>query len=146
MQAVFLASATNSDDPEANLRVGRYYCLIRGEWEKGLPLLAKGSHVCASGSWPSPTAEPHHPRRPAQVGGRVVGTGADDDANQVALQRRAAYWYQRVLPELSNGLCGAKGGHATQGIPPPHGPMDVTYSGAKVTVAAVGPRVVFRPC
>ena len=30
--------------PKANLDVGQYYCLIRGEWEKGLPLLAKGSN------------------------------------------------------------------------------------------------------
>lgn len=30
------------DDPEANGAVGRYLCFERGEWEKGLPVLAKG--------------------------------------------------------------------------------------------------------
>ncbi|MFW6171375.1 MAG: DUF1559 domain-containing protein, partial [Planctomycetota bacterium] len=33
-----------NDDPRANYQVGRYYCLIRRDWHKGLPLLAKGSH------------------------------------------------------------------------------------------------------
>jgi len=31
------------DDPAANLAVGRYTALLRGDWEHGLPLLAKGS-------------------------------------------------------------------------------------------------------
>jgi hypothetical protein len=34
---------TSPDDPAANLFVGSYYCFTRAEWEKGLPLLAKGS-------------------------------------------------------------------------------------------------------
>jgi hypothetical protein len=33
------------DDADANLAVGRFLCLWRGEWAKGLPLLAKGSDV-----------------------------------------------------------------------------------------------------
>jgi hypothetical protein len=36
---------TSPDDPAANLFVGSYYCFTRAEWEKGLPLLAKGSDV-----------------------------------------------------------------------------------------------------
>jgi hypothetical protein len=31
------------DDPAANLAVGRYACLVKGDWDGGLPLLAKGS-------------------------------------------------------------------------------------------------------
>ncbi len=30
-------------DPEANLAVGRYRCLVKGDWESGLPMLALGS-------------------------------------------------------------------------------------------------------
>ena len=40
-----LTSTQDADDPEGNLRVGRYYCLIRGDWDRGLPLLAKGCHA-----------------------------------------------------------------------------------------------------
>lgn len=31
------------DDPDANLAVGRYRCLLREQWEEGLPYLARGS-------------------------------------------------------------------------------------------------------
>ena len=34
---------TSPDDPAANLAVGSYLCFSKGEWEKGLPMLAKGS-------------------------------------------------------------------------------------------------------
>src|SRR5262249_35571327 len=30
------------NDPEANLAVGKFYCLRKGNWTKGLPMLAKG--------------------------------------------------------------------------------------------------------
>jgi hypothetical protein len=30
------------DDPAANLAVGKYVCFVKGEWENGLPMLAKG--------------------------------------------------------------------------------------------------------
>ena len=32
---------TNPDDPQANLALGRYRCFAKGDWEAGLPLLAK---------------------------------------------------------------------------------------------------------
>ena len=28
--------------PPANLTVGKYYCFQKGDWEKGLPMLALG--------------------------------------------------------------------------------------------------------
>jgi hypothetical protein len=31
------------DDPGANGAVGSYHCLLRGDWDQGLPMLAKGS-------------------------------------------------------------------------------------------------------
>ena len=33
----------NLDDPEANLAVGKYLCLFKGDWKLGLPHLTKGS-------------------------------------------------------------------------------------------------------
>ena len=34
---------TNSNDADANLALGRFYALARGDWDRGLPLLAKGN-------------------------------------------------------------------------------------------------------
>jgi len=39
-QAVLEANPT---DPDANLTVGRYTCLAKGDWAKGIPMLALGS-------------------------------------------------------------------------------------------------------
>jgi tricorn protease-like protein len=33
----------NPKDPQANLELGKYHALLKGNWEKGLPLLARGS-------------------------------------------------------------------------------------------------------
>src|SRR5207237_9161055 len=33
------------NDAEANLSVGRYLCFVQGDWDRGLPMLAKGSHA-----------------------------------------------------------------------------------------------------
>ncbi|MCE9529707.1 MAG: hypothetical protein K8T89_00990 [Planctomycetes bacterium] len=33
---------TTPDDPAANLSVGRFHCLIKRDWEVGIPMLAKG--------------------------------------------------------------------------------------------------------
>lgn len=35
--------AANPADPAANLAVGKYLCLIRGDWAAGLPMLGKGT-------------------------------------------------------------------------------------------------------
>jgi hypothetical protein len=39
----FAKLKTAPDDPAANLAVGSYYCFSKGDWPRGLPLLAKGS-------------------------------------------------------------------------------------------------------
>ncbi len=36
-------------DPAANLAVGRYYCLVKGDWDRGLPMLALGSDEALRG-------------------------------------------------------------------------------------------------
>jgi hypothetical protein len=34
---------SSPDDPSANATVGRYFCFVKGDWARGLPMLAKGS-------------------------------------------------------------------------------------------------------
>jgi len=38
----FKILAEKPDDPEACLTAGRFYCFTKGDWDRGLPLLAKG--------------------------------------------------------------------------------------------------------
>ena len=62
-------------DPEANLTVGKYTCFAKGQWSKGLPLLALGNDARPEG----PCSEGHQGRgggrRPGQAGRWLVGPG-----------------------------------------------------------------------
>lgn len=89
-------------DPAANLELGRFYCLAKGDWDKGLPLLAKASQ----GPLPPLAAK--------------LAAGRDDAGTQLALAdawwgladkdqggmkplltTAANYWYEQALPRLT---------------------------------------------
>ena len=36
-------SNKDSKDPAANREMGRYFCLVKGNWERGLPMLVVGN-------------------------------------------------------------------------------------------------------
>ena len=38
------------EDPDANAIVGKYTCFVKGNWDMGLPMLAKGSDTALEGS------------------------------------------------------------------------------------------------
>lgn len=42
LKSAIAALQANSDDPQANLAVGKFNCLFKGKWDAGLPMLAKG--------------------------------------------------------------------------------------------------------
>ena len=99
----------NPTDPEANLAAGRYLCLSRGEWDRGVPMLALGSD-------------------PALKGPAVKElTGADSPQAQIALADawwdlaqikeghdrdcfllRAGDWYQKAQAEVTSSLAKVK--------------------------------------
>ena len=79
------------DDPTANTAIGKYLCLVRGDWGKGLPYLAKGRN-----------------EKIALLAERDM-EGANTTERQVALgdawwdvcKGRAVYWYEMAAPLLS---------------------------------------------
>jgi hypothetical protein len=96
------------DDPAANLTVGKYYCFQKGDWEKGLPMLALGRDQSLQ----------------AVAVREITGVAKTDDQmklgdawwdlaekeqskSQATLRARANYWYEQALPGLS-GLAKAK--------------------------------------
>ncbi len=103
-----LRSAQDADDPEGSLRVGRYYGLLRGEWDKGLPLLARGSHARLRELAEADLANPTIPEEQLQLADGWWEQGTTDETCQAALYARAAFWYQRALPALPTGLWRAK--------------------------------------
>ncbi len=89
-------------DPEANFTVGRFYCLIKGDWDDGLPMLALGSDPALR---ELATRELQGAPKPEdQVAlGDAWWDWAEEEAGTSTErgQGRAAYWYERAAPQLS---------------------------------------------
>jgi WD40 repeat protein/tRNA A-37 threonylcarbamoyl transferase component Bud32 len=90
------------NDPEACLTVGKYLCFRKGDWDQGLPLLARGKDQALQDLARADLARPA-----AAAEQRKVGDGwwdlaeASPELGKTLLQRRAAYWYQQALPGLT---------------------------------------------
>jgi WD40 repeat protein len=90
------------NDPEASLTVGKYLCFRKGDWEQGLPLLARGNDKALQDLARADLARPT-----ATADQRKVGDGwwdlaeASPELGKTPLQRRAAYWYQQAVPGLT---------------------------------------------
>jgi hypothetical protein len=77
-------------DADANLTAGKYLCVVKSRWKKGLPMLALGID------------------EKLRAAAKMDIAGAASTAEQVKLadlwwdlsKERAAYWYTQALPEL----------------------------------------------
>ncbi len=99
-----MGSLADGDDPAANLTVGRYYCLMRGEWDKGLPLLAKGSDPELKQLAESELRRPTIAADQLALADGWWQLGEEDLTRQKVLRLRAVYWYQQALPQLPQSL------------------------------------------
>jgi len=91
-------------DPDANLAAGRYLCLVKGDWEKGVAMLALGSDEALE-------AVARRELEGASSAGEKVALGdawwdlaqkRDQDRKQMLL--RAGSWYGEAKTELLSGL------------------------------------------
>jgi hypothetical protein len=89
-------------DPEANLAVGKYRCLVKGDWENGLPMLALGSDADLK------RLATKELRRPTDAAEHVeLADGWWDLSQQQEgrlrhrFQERAAYWYAAAVAQLA---------------------------------------------
>jgi len=93
---------TDPVDAEANLAVGRYRCLVKGEWERGISYLALGS---------DPTLKELAVKELKGVSDTdeqvTLGDGwwdlaaTSEETMQNQLEGRAAYWYRKASPGLT---------------------------------------------
>jgi hypothetical protein len=92
---------TRPDDPAACLAVGRFLCFTKGDWERGLPMLAKGSDAALKAVSEQDLAAPA--AADAQV---ALADGWWDAAvkgassSKARLQERAVHWYGAALAKL----------------------------------------------
>ena len=89
----------NPDDPDANLIAGRFLCFLKGEWEQGLPMLAKGSDAELKAMANSEFAD----RPDALALGDSWWSFSDrvEGRTQDAARQHAAAWYTQALPRLA---------------------------------------------
>jgi hypothetical protein len=103
-----MGSLSNSEDPRASREVGEYYCLVKGEWEKGLPLLVKGNDDNLKGLAEQELATPTIAVDRLTLADGWWNCGEKNVDHQKSCRLRAALWYSRALLELPNGLWRAK--------------------------------------
>jgi outer membrane protein assembly factor BamB len=86
------------DDPEANLEVGKYLSLLKGEWQRGLFLLAQGNDPALRRLAQRDLAQPDTTAERIEMGD-AWWQQADKEKDQarVYLRQRAVYWYEQAL-------------------------------------------------
>jgi tetratricopeptide (TPR) repeat protein len=96
------------DDPAACLSVGRFLCLVKGDWEKGLPLLARGSDAALQALAEKELGDTAKTEAMTALGDGWWEAGAGKSgATKARMQARALHWYEKALPQAA-GLTKAR--------------------------------------
>jgi formylglycine-generating enzyme required for sulfatase activity len=96
-------------EPAPNLAAGRYLCLIKGDWERGVPMLALGSDeplkaVAVMELQGAETAE-----QQAAIGDAWWDVAETREGQESELLRlRAGSYYRRAAPQLAASLAGLR--------------------------------------
>ena len=91
------------DDPAASLAVGRYFCFIKGDWNRGLPMLAKAADPTIQAVAKAEIAAPSSATDQKIVGDLwwELSTATTAGSSATLYKNRAAYWYRQCEPNLT---------------------------------------------
>jgi len=132
------------DDADANLTVGRWYCFQKGDWERGLPYLSRGSDERLAQLARQELAgatDVSHLVQIADQWSRLVG--AESGPDKAAMLDRAVEYYEQALPSL-DGLEKVRVEkelatlHASQGVADSASPPAGAIVDGNVALAARG--------
>ncbi len=102
--------ANNPEDEAANTTVGQWYGLVRHDWEKAIPYLARGIDsdlkAVARRELDEPPSDATSQVELADAWWDVAE--ATEDASQLAMFQRAAFWCRQAKPDLGSSLLAAK--------------------------------------
>ena len=94
--------AETAKDPAANSARGRYLCFVRDDWASGTKHLAMSDDDALARVAAMDQAKPATPLEQLAVAdGWMAWAEKADALTQVAVWRRAAFWYATALPKLS---------------------------------------------
>lgn len=98
----FESLKTAPDDPQANLAVGRYYCLSQNRWEQGLKHLAAGADAALAELARRELSQPQAPEDQFALGEAWWKRSADEKSQvKASFEGRARFWYRKAAPFLS---------------------------------------------
>jgi serine/threonine-protein kinase len=90
------------DDSQANTQWGKFVSCTKGDWGRGLPLLAQGSDKRLQSLAEKDLANPTEPAEHVELGDSWWDLGdKEPGAAQRQLQLRARYWYDQAAPKLT---------------------------------------------
>ncbi len=93
------------DDPEANSAYGAYLCLVKGDWDRGLPLLAKGSDTMLKGMAEREAAGGDDLKAVMALGDGWWDLAEKRKATEKQLVlERAGFWYEKARAGEVYGL------------------------------------------
>jgi hypothetical protein len=94
--------ADKPTDPEANLALGKFYALHKGDWDRGLALLAHGNDAQLQALAQADLATPGNAAAAVELANRYKAQAASESgAAQINLLCRARYWYMQGVGKLS---------------------------------------------
>ena len=100
--------AANPQEPEANLLAGKFLCLMKGDWQKGLPLLARGSDAALKSLAEQAASRPEPAEKQAELADAWWALSEQEQGvARQHLRQYAAGWYAKASPNLT-GLLRAK--------------------------------------
>lgn len=100
-RAAEAALQARPDDPAAALELGRFLCGVRGEWEKGLPYLAKGADAALQSVARKDLEAPADAISQVELGDLWWDLGEKAAAERDLFRTRACHWYDRASGALS---------------------------------------------
>lgn len=93
--------AKNHQDAEANLEMGKYQAFVKGNWDKGLPLLAKGSDTALRQLAALDLAEPREGKKQVELAAQWLEVANRlKGALEAETLLRSYHWYVQALADL----------------------------------------------
>jgi hypothetical protein len=91
--------------PEPNLTVGKYYCFVKGEWSRGLPMLARGDDEVLRQLAEIELDPPALAEKQLELAERWWTVGEKHPMPlRRQMQLRAVSWYRKAQANLPDGL------------------------------------------
>jgi hypothetical protein len=101
-QPMIAKLAAAPDDGQANLAVGKFRCFYKGDWDRGLPMMAKGSDAGLATLATADLKTPAGAQDQLAIGDQWWDRGkTQKGVAQENCEGRACYWYGISEPSLS---------------------------------------------